>query len=70
MHVVFQMTGTHIIDHELDVFDVESSGTNWRCNQNVSYFIFEVLYCELSIGLVHPSVQNETFVTYIEKFFK
>ena len=64
------MTGTHIIHYELDMFDVESSGTNWRRNQNVSYFVFEVLYCELSIGLVHPSVQNETLVTYIEKFFK
>jgi hypothetical protein len=54
--VIFKVRRANIINNQLDVFNVKSSGANTSCNHYSSYFVFKVLNCELSVCLVHATM--------------
>ena len=70
MHVVLNMVRAHIIHDKLNVLDVEASRTNTRRNKNILPSFLEVLNRELTICLIHASVQNDAIINDIQQLFK
>lgn len=70
MNVVFDMVWTDIVDDKLNVLDVETPSANRRSDKNVPDFLFEILDRELSICLVHASVEHKALIANIKQFFK
>jgi len=70
MHIVLNVVRAYIIHDKLNVLDVEASRTNTRRNKNILPSFLEVLNRELTICLIHASVQNEALITDIQKLFE
>jgi len=64
------MVGTDVIDHELDMLNVETPCTNTRRNQNILSFLLKVLDCELSVGLVHATMQHKTLIANVQQLLE
>lgn len=52
------------------MLDVESARTDARCHQDVPHPVLEVLNCELSVSLVHASVQDKRLISDLEQLFE
>ena len=70
MYIILHMIWGHIIDHKLDVFDVQATSQNRSRDKNISHSILEVLNAKLPICLVHITVQCQSFIACLPELFK
>lgn len=62
VYVVFNVVRTHIIDHQYYVFYIETPSADTGGYHDVESPVFKVLNCELTVRLVHASMQNQAFI--------
>jgi len=66
MDVIFKVVRADVVHNELDVLNVEASGTDTCSNQDVPDTVLEVLNRELTVGLIHATMKYEAFIANLE----
>lgn len=56
--------------YEYDAFDVESTSTDACRYHDIPHSFFKVVDCELTIGMIHGSVQDEAVVSILDELFQ